>query len=135
MRKRYAVVSLIAWFAILGWIQPLHAADRDPNEPLTFEDYVALPKLETVTVEVKGTFATTKIETMSFKEVEGVDRYYMDCYTGKGGAMGIKTLVHDYKKVRTEARNLMTRLCGNKKAIVESDLFFPTHFTTQFRCE
>jgi len=94
-----------------------------------------MPKLETVTQEVPGNFADTKIEYTSFKQVDGIDRYYLYGYTGKGGAMGLKTLVQDYKNVREAAKNLMTKLCDSKKAIVESDLLYPTHFTTQFRCE
>jgi hypothetical protein len=88
-----------------------------------------------VTQEIQGNFADAKIEYTSFKQVDGIDRYYMYAYTGKGGAMGLKTLVQDYKNVRDAAKNLMAKLCDSKKVIVESDLFFPTHFTTQFRCE
>jgi hypothetical protein len=135
MRKRSSVFSLLAGLIILGMILPLHAAAQSQQKSITFEQYTALPKLETVTQEIQGNFADTKIEYTSFKQVDGIDRYYMYAYTGKGGAMGLKTLVQDYKNVRDAAKNLMAKLCDSKKVIVESDLFFPTHFTTQFRCE
>jgi hypothetical protein len=134
MRKRSSVFSLLAGFIILGLILPLHAAAQSQQQ-ITFEQYTAMPKLETVTQEIPGNFADTKIEYTSFKQVDGIDRYYMYAYTGKGGAMGLKTLVQDYKNVRDAAKNLMAKLCDSKKVIVESDLFYPTHFTTQFRCE
>jgi hypothetical protein len=134
MRKRSSVFSLLAGFIILGLILPLHATAQS-QKSITFEQYTAMPKLETVTQEIQGNFADTKIEYTPFKQVDGIDRYYMYAYTGKGGAMGLKTLVQDYKNVRDAAKNLMAKLCDSKKVIVESDLFFPTHFTTQFRCE
>jgi hypothetical protein len=133
MERRSAAFSLFAGLILFGLVLPLHAAAQ--KESLTFEQFLTLPKLETVTQEVQGNFADTKIEYMSFKQVDGIDRYYLYGYTGKGGAMGLKTLVQDYKSVRETAKNLMTKLCDGKKAIVESDLFYPTHFTTQFRCE
>lgn len=135
MKIRRAAISLLAGFIMIGLIQPLHAAAQSQEKSVTFEEYVALPKLETVKQDIPGNFADTKIEYMAFKEVEGIDRYYMYCYTGKGGAMGLKTLVQDYKNARVGAKTIMAKLCGSKKVIVESDLFYPTHFTTQFRCE
>jgi hypothetical protein len=135
MKKRSAVFSLLAGFMILGMILPLHAAAQAQQKSITFEQYTAMLKLETVAQEIPGTFADTRIEYTSFKQVDGTDRYYLYGYTGKGGAMGLKTLVQDYKNVRDAAKNLMAKLCDSKKAIVESDLFYPTHFTTQFRCE
>jgi hypothetical protein len=135
MERRSAAFSLLAGLVILGLILPLHAAAQSQQKAITFEQFMTLPKLDTVTQEVPGNFADTKVEYMSFKQVDGIDRYYMYGYTGKGGAMGLKTLVQDYKSVREAAKNLMTKLCDGKKVIVESDLFYPTHFTTQFRCE
>jgi len=135
MKKRNVVFLLFAGFTLLAFILPLHASAQEQQKSLTFEQFVALPKLETVTQEVQGTFADAKIDTMSFKQVDGIDRYYLYGYTGKGGGMGLKTLVQDYKKVRDAAKNMMAKLCSGKKVVVESDLFFPTHFTTQFRCE
>ncbi len=135
MSKRSAAFSLLAGLVILGLILPLHAAAQSQEKTVTFEQFMVAPKLETVAQEVPGNFADTKIEYMSFKPVDGVDRYYLYGYTGKGGAMGLKTLVQDYKNVREAAKNLMAKLCVSKKVIVESDLFYPTHFTTQFRCE
>jgi hypothetical protein len=133
MKKRSVAFSVFAGLIIFGLVLPLHAAAQ--KEAITFEQFMTLPKLDTVTQVVQGNFADTKIEYMSFKQVDGIDRYYMYGYTGKGGAMGLKTLVQDYKNVREAAKTLMTKLCDSKKAIVESDLFYPTHFTTQFRCE
>ena len=49
----------------------------------------------------------------------------MYAYAG-GGGMGLKPLVQDYKNVRTAAKNLMVKLCGSNRVIVESDLFYPT---------
>ncbi len=135
MSKGSAAFSLLAGLVILGLILPLHAAAQSQAKTVTFEQFMVAPKLETVTQEVPGNFADTKIEYMSFKPVDGIDRYYLYGYTGKGGAMGLKTLVQDYKNVREAAKNLMAKLCVSKKVIVESDLFYPTHFTTQFRCE
>jgi hypothetical protein len=132
MKKRKAMLSILAGLVLLGFIVPLHAKAQ---ESLTFEQFMASPKLETVTQLIPGTFADARIDTMSFKQVDGIDRYYLYGYTGKGGAMGLKTLVQDYKIVRDAAKNLMAKLCDSKKVVVESDLFFPTHFTTQFRCE
>jgi hypothetical protein len=119
----------------LGLVLPLNAAAQESQKSLTFEQFMAMPKLETVTQLIPGTFADARIDTMSFKQVDGIDRYYLYGYTGKGGAMGLKTLVQDYQKVRNAAKSLMAKLCSEKKVVVESDLFFPTHFTTQFRCE
>ena len=135
MKRKNSVFSLLAGLIILGLIQPWHAAAQSQQKSVTFEEYMALPKLETVTQEIPGNFADTKIEYTSFKQVDGIDRYYLYCYTGKCGAMGLKTLVRDYKNARDTARNLMAKLCNGKKVIVESDLFYPTYFTTQFRCE
>jgi len=135
MDKRSAAFSLLAGLVILGLILPLHAAAQSKEKTVTFEQFMAMPKLETVTQEVPGNFADTRIEYMSFKLVDGVDRYYMYGYTGKGGAMGLKTLVQDYKSARDAAKSLMAKLCDSRKTIVESDLLYPTHFTTQFRCE
>jgi hypothetical protein len=135
MKKGNAVFSLLAGLIILAMILPLHAAAQSQQKSITFEQFMTLPKLETVTQEIPGNFADTKIEYMSFKQVDGVDRYYLYGYTGKGGAMGLKTLVQDYKSVREAAKNLMAKLCDSKKVVVESDLFYPTHFMTQFRCE
>jgi hypothetical protein len=132
MKKRNAVLSLIAGLVVIGLIQPLTAAAQSQN--MSNEEYQAQPKVETVTEEVKGNFAETKIEYTSFKQVDGIDRYYLNASTG-GGKMGVKTLVKDYKNVRTAAKNLMAKLCKGKKVIVESDLFYPTYFTTQFRCQ
>jgi hypothetical protein len=134
MGKRNEAFSLLAGLIILGMIMPLQAAAQSPKS-ITFEQYMAMPKLETVSQEIPGNFADTKIEYTSFKQVDGIDRYYLYAYTGKGGAMGLKTLVQDYKNVRDTAKNLMTKLCDGKKVIVESDLFYPSYFTTQFRCE
>jgi hypothetical protein len=92
---------------------------------------MALPKLEVVNEEVRGTFAAAKIEHVSFREVEDIDRYHMTGITAKGRATGIKPLVQDCKKVRLEAKSLMARLCGKKKAVVESDLLYLEHFTTR----
>jgi hypothetical protein len=135
MKKRVFVLFCIAGMVMFVSIPILHAEEKELQKAMSYEDYVALPKLETATKEIPGNFADTRIEYMSFKQVDGIDRYYMYCYTGKGGAMGIKTLVHDYKNSRIESRNLMAKLCTGKKVIVESDLLYPTHFTTQFRCE
>jgi hypothetical protein len=135
MKKRLAVFPLLTGLILLGLVVPLHATAQEPQKSLTFEQFMAMPKLETVTQEIQGTFADARIETMSFKQVDGIDRYYLYGYTGKGGAMGLKTLVQDYKIVRDAAKNAMAKLCSGKKVVVESDLFFPTHFTTQFRCE
>ncbi len=133
MKKRTAALTWIAGFLLAGFILlPLPAA---AEEPLTFELFMTLPKLETVTQVVTGTFADARIDTMSFKQVDGIDRYYLYGYTGKGGAMGLKTLAQDYQKVRDAAKSLMAKLCSGKKTVVESDLFYPTHFHTQFRCE
>ena len=135
MKKRIVVFLLFTGFTLLGFILPLHAAAQEQQKSLTFEQFMTMPKLETVTQEVRGTFSDARIETMSFKQVDGIDRYYLFGYTGKGGAMGLKTLVQDYQKVRDAAKNLMAKQCSGKKTVVESDLFYPTHFTTQFRCE
>jgi hypothetical protein len=135
MKKGIVSSSLLAGLLILGLVLPLHAAAQATQKSITFEQYMAMPKLDTVTQEIEGNFADTKIEYTSFKQVDGIDRYYLYGYTGKGGAMGLKTLVQDYKNVRVEAKNLMARLCGSNKVIVESDLVYPSHFTTQFRCE
>jgi len=135
MKKGIVSSSLLAGLLILGLALPLHAAAQTTQKSITFEQYMAMPKLDTVTQEIEGNFADTKIEYTSFKQVDGIDRYYLYGYTGKGGAMGLKTLVQDYKNVRVEAKNLMARLCGSNKVIVESDLVYPSHFTTQFRCE
>ena len=135
MKRRSAAYALFAGLIMLGMILPLHAAAQSQQKTITFEQFMTLPKLETVTQEIPGTFADTKVEYMSFKQVDGVDRYYLYGYTGKGGAMGLKTLVQDYKIVRDAAKNVMAKLCDSKKLIVEADLFYPTHFTTQFRCE
>lgn len=132
MKKRKAMLSILAGLVLLGFIVPLHASAQ---ESLTFEQFMASPKLETVTQLIPGTFADARIDTMSFKQVDGIDRYYLYGYTGKGGAMGLKTLVQDYQKVRNAAKSLIAKLCSEKKVVVESDLFFPTYFTTQFRCE
>jgi ribosomal protein L5 len=100
MKKGNAVFSLLAGLIILAMILPLHAAAQSQQKSITFEQFMTLPKLETVTQ-----------------------------------AMGLKTLVQDYKSVREAAKNLMAKLCDSKKVVVESDLFYPTHFMTQFRCE
>jgi hypothetical protein len=133
MKRRNAVLSLLAGLAIIGLIQPLTAAAQAQQKAMTNEQYQSAPKLETVTQKVTGNFAETRIEYTSFKQVDGVDRYYMYAYTG-GEGVGLKPLVGDYKNVRAAAKQLMAKLCAGKKAIVESDLFYPTHFTTQFRC-
>jgi hypothetical protein len=135
MKIRLGVLTCAAGLVIFAFVPILHAADRELQKSMTYDDYLALPKLEIVTEEIGGTFATAKIEYVSFKDVEGIDRYHMTGTTGKGGGTGIKTLVQDYKKVRFEAKSLMARLCGKKKAIVESDLLYPAYFTTQFRCQ
>ena len=135
MKKRFIVLFCIAGLVMFASMPIVHAADQQLQKAMTYEVYLSLPKLETVTQEVPGNYADTKIEYTSFKPVDGIDRYYMYCYTGKGGTLGIKTLAHDYKGVRDAARNLMAKLCDGKKVIVESDLFYPTYFTTQFRCE
>ena len=135
MKKRFIVLFCMAGLVMFASMPIVHAADQQLQKAMTYEVYLSLPKLETVTQEVPGNYADTKIEYTSFKPVDGIDRYYMYCYTGKGGMLGIKTLAHDYKGVRDAARNLMAKLCDGKKVIVESDLFYPTYFTTQFRCE
>lgn len=135
MKKRNAVFTSFACLMLLGFILPLQAAAQETPKSLTFEQFMSMPKLETVTQIVPGTFTDARIETMAFKPVDGIDRYYLYGYTGKGGAMGLKTLVQDYKVVREAAKHLMAKLCSGKKTVVESDLFYPTHFLTQFRCE
>ena len=135
MKVRFVVLSCVAVLALFAFVPTLYAADPEVRKSMTYDDYAALPKLEIVTQEIKGNFADTKIEYTSFKQVEGVDRYYLHGYTGKGRASGMQTLVEDYKSVRSEAKKLMARLCGKKKAIVESDLLYPAYFTTQFRCQ
>ena len=135
MKIRLGVLTGVAGLVVFAFVPILYAADQESRKSMTYDDYVALPKLEVVTEEIGGTFATAKIEYVPFKDVEGIDRYHMMGTTGKGGGTGIKTLVQDYKKVRLGAKSLMTRLCGKKKAIVESDLLYLAHFTTQFRCQ
>ena len=135
MKRRIALQYCMAGLALCAIAAVPHAAGQDLQKAMTYDDYMALPKLEVVTEEVTGTFAAAKIEYVSFREVEGIDRYHMTGFTAKGRATGIKPLVQDYRKVRLEAKSLMARLCGKKKAVVESDLLYPEHFTTQFRCQ
>jgi hypothetical protein len=63
MKKRNAVLSLIAGLVVIGLIQPLTATAQSQN--MSNEEYQAQPKAETVTEEVKGNFAETKIEYTS----------------------------------------------------------------------
>lgn len=125
----------LAGLALCACLAVAPAAGQDLQRAMTYDDYVALPKLEIMTEEIGGTFAAAKIEYVSFKEVEGVDRYHMTGITAKGRGSGIKPLVQDYRKTRLAAKSLIAKLCGKKKAVVESDLLYPEHFTTQFRCQ
>lgn len=134
MKMRFIVLACIAGLAGTAGAPGAFAADPGRPGSMSYDEYAAQPKIETVTEEVDGTFAATKIEYVSFRNVEGLDRYSMTGITGKGKGSGVKTLVEDYRKVRLEAKNLMTRLCGKKKAVVESDLLSEDRFTTQFRC-
>jgi hypothetical protein len=135
MKIRLALQCCMAGLALCSFVAVPDAFGQDLQKAMTYDDYMALPKLEVVTEEVRGTFATAKIEYVSFKEVEGIDRYQMTGTTAKGRATGIQPLVQDYRKVRLEAKSLMVKLCGKKKAVVESDLLYLEHFTTQFRCQ
>lgn len=134
MKMRFIVLACIAGLAGTAGAPGAFAADPGRPGSMSYDEYAAQPKIETVTEEVDGTFAATKIEYVSFRNVEGLDRYSMTGITGKGKGSGVKTLVEDYRKVRLEAKNLMTRLCGKKKAVVESDLLSEDRFMTQFRC-
>ena len=66
MKKRSAALSWFAGLIIFGMILPLHAAAQSQQKAITFEQFMTLPKLDTVTQEIPGTFADTKIEYMSF---------------------------------------------------------------------
>jgi hypothetical protein len=135
MKIRLALQCGMAGLVLCACVAAAPAAAQDLQKTMAYDDYAALPKLEIATEEVGGTFTAAKIEYVSFREVEGVDRYQMTGITAKGRASGMKPLVQDYRKVRIAAKGLMTRLCGKKKAVVESDLLYPDHFTTQFRCQ
>lgn len=135
MKKRFVVLACVAGLAVTAGAPGAFAADPGRPGSMSYDDYAALPKIETMTAEVGGTFAATKIEYVSFQDVEGLDRYSLTGITGKGKGSGVKTLVEDYRKVRLESKSLMKRLCGKKKAVVESDLLFEDRFTTQFRCQ
>ncbi len=135
MKIRTGLSLRAAGLALCALAAATPAAGQDLQKTMTYDDYAALPKLEIVTEEVGGTFAAARIEHVSFKDVEGIDRYHMTGITAKGRASGMKPLVQDYRKVRLAAKGLMARLCGKKKPVVESDLLYPDHFTTQFRCQ
>lgn len=134
MKIHGIVLACVAGLAVTAGSPGAFAADPGRPGSMSYDEYAALPKIETVTEEVDGTFAATKIEYVSFRNVEGNDRYSMTGITGKGKGSGVKTLVEDYKKVRLAAKGLMTRLCGKKKVVVESDLLSEDRFTTQFLC-
>jgi hypothetical protein len=135
MKKGFVLSACAAALAFAAGAPGAFASDLGRPGSVSYEEYSALPKIEPVTVEVGGTFAAAKIEYISFKNVEGTDRYAMTGITGKGKGSGVKTLVADYKKVRLEAKSLMARLCGKKRAVVESDLLSEDQFTTRFRCQ
>lgn len=135
MRIRDGWLLCAAGLALCAFAAATPAAGQDLQKTMTYDDYAALPKLEIVTEEVGGTFASARIEHVSFRDVEGIDRYHMTGITAKGRASGMKPLVQDYKKTRLAAKDLMARLCGKKKPVVEADLLYPDHFTTQFRCQ
>jgi len=135
MKIRLALQCCMAGMVLCAFVAVAPAAGQDRQRAMTYDDYTALPKLAIVTEEIGGTFAAAKIEYVSFKEVEGVDRYQMTGITAKGRASGIQPLVQDYRKTRLAAKSLMAKLCGKKKAVVESDLLYPEHFMTQFRCQ
>ncbi len=134
MKIRTGLSLCAAGLALCTFAALTPASGQDLQKTMTYDGYAALPKLEIVTEEVGGTFAAARIEHVSLKDVEGIDRYHLTGITAKGRASGMKPLVPDDKKVRLAAKGLMARLCGQKKPVVESDLLYPDHFTTQFRC-